>query len=426
MSSALSEPIEPRRPEDAARMEVARLRIDEEVKLSSIFARVTELAAQTLDVERVGVWLLVDRRRALRCADLYENSKGSHSSGTILMVEDFPEYFSALERRKTVAAEVAKVDPRTAGLTEAYLVPLGITSILDAAIFLGGEVIGVLCHEHTGPEREWTTEARDFASSMADLLALKIRAAEVEDLRMVLKTQAAQVAEAQRLESLAQMAAGAAHDFNNVLTVVSNYAELIRLEQSASPAVTDFARMIVDASAHGSRLVAEMMAFAKPTRQSVRVICPADVLSEHLAFLKTAAGERCNVKLDVRCREARVLMALDQLRRIVANLVINARDAMPAGGTVEIVVDVVEATDPDEKVANFAMVAVRDEGTGIPADLLSRIFDPFFTTKPEEKGTGLGLAVVEQGVRQTGGFVRVESMIGKGTTFRIYLPLASK
>lgn len=163
-------PAEPQRTADLARLDLTRLRIEDGVRLETVFERVTETAADILNVERVGVRLMVDQRRALRCVDLFDRSKKSHSSGVTLQVKDFPEYFSVLERRKTLPAEVALTNPRTFGLTDAYLAPLGITSMLDASIFIGGEVVGVLCHEHTGPLREWTTEERDFAGSMADLM----------------------------------------------------------------------------------------------------------------------------------------------------------------------------------------------------------------------------------------------------------------
>ena len=137
---------------------LTKLRIEDGIALETGFRRVTETAADLLNVERVGVWLLVDERRALRCVDLFERSKATHSAGITLHVGAFPEYFAALERRKTVPAEVALTDPRTAGLAYVHLTPLGITSMLDATIFVGGEAVGVVCHEHIGAPREWTTE----------------------------------------------------------------------------------------------------------------------------------------------------------------------------------------------------------------------------------------------------------------------------
>ncbi len=217
---APSLPTEPSRPADDARLALMKLRIKDGASLGPVFERVTEAAANVLDVERVGIWLLADERCLLQCVDLFERGKTVHSAGATMRVDEFPEYLAALGRRKTLPAENVVVDPRTTRLADAYLAPLGITSKLDAPIYVGGEVIGVLCHEHIGAPREWPTEQRDFAGSMADVLALKIRAAEAEDLRGGLQEQAAQLAESRRVGELIETAAGVAHDFNNVLGVL--------------------------------------------------------------------------------------------------------------------------------------------------------------------------------------------------------------
>jgi signal transduction histidine kinase len=423
--SESSSPTESNRPADIARLDLTKLRIEDGIALETVFRRVTETAADILNVERVGVWLLVDERQALRCVDLFERSKATHSAGVTLQVCEFPEYFAALERRKTVPAEVALTDPRTDELADAYLIPLGITSMLDATIFVGGEVVGVVCHEHIGAPREWTTEQRDFAGSMADVLALKIRAAEMEELRIALRTQALQLAESRRVGSLAEMAAGVAHDFNNILTLMIGGAELI-VENPACPSeVLVFARQITAAGQRGVALAKELMGFARPGPRSSKVIRPAEVLTSQMVVLQAAAGERHPVTLEVRSATGRVLIDPNQLERVVLNLVVNAHDAMSAGGPIGVLVDAVVERDDDGKPGQCVLIAVSDCGTGIPPAVLARIFDPFFTTKPRGQGTGVGLAVVYQVVSYAGGFVRVETAVGQGSTFRVYFPQVS-
>ena len=423
--SESSSPPESNRPADIARLDLTKLRIEDGIALETVFRRVTETAADILNVERVGVWLLVDERRALRCVDLFERSKATHSAGITLQVCEFPEYFAALERRKTVPAEVALTDPRTGGLADAYLIPLGITSMLDATIFVDDEVVGVVCHEHIGAPREWTTEQRDFAGSMADVLALKLRAAEIEELRSALRTQAMQLAESRRVGALAEMAAGVAHDFNNILTVMIGGAELIAENPACPSEVAAFARQITAAGQRGVALAKELMGFARPGPRSSRVIRPAEVLTSQLVVLQAAAGARHPVTLEARSATGRVLIDPNQLERIVLNLVVNARDAMSAGGPIGVLVDAVVERDDDGKPGQYVLIAVSDCGTGIPPAVLARIFDPFFTTKPRGQGTGVGLAVVYQIVSYAGGFVRVETAVGQGSTFRVYLPQVS-
>jgi two-component system cell cycle sensor histidine kinase/response regulator CckA len=423
--AASSSPTEPNRPADIARLDLTKLRIADGIALETVFRRVTETAANVLNVARVGVWLLVDERRALRCVDLFERSKATHAAGITLQVCAFPEYFAALERRKTIPAEVALTDARTGELADAYLTPLGITSMLDATIFVGGEVVGVVCHEHIGAPREWTTEQRDFAGSMADVLALKIQAAEMEEVRVALRTQAMQLAESRRVSALAEMAAGVAHDFTNILTVMLGGAELIA-EHPACPAeVAACAQQITAAGQRGVALAQALMGFARPGPRSSRVVRPAEVLTAQLVVLQAAAGARHPVTLEVRSAAGRVLIDPHQLERVVLNLVVNARDAMPDGGPIGVVVDAVVARDDDGKPGPCVLIAVRDCGTGILPAVLARIFDPFFTTKPRGQGTGVGLAVVSQVVSDAGGFVRVETAVGQGSTFRVYLPQVS-
>lgn len=416
---------EPTRPTDVTRLNLARLRVEDGMSVDSIFRLFTEAAADGLQVERVGIWLMTENRESLRCVDLYERSTASHSSGITLKVAEFPDYFQALENRRTLPAEVAPSDPRTSKLAEAYLNPLGITSLLDAPIFIGGEVVGALCHEHIGPPREWTTEQRDFAGSMADLLSLKIRAAETEELKAALRTQATQLSESWRTGALAQTAAGVAHDFKNVLHVVLGLAGEIAKDPSCPPKLAECAEQIFEAAKRGADLASALLDFANPRTGASRVIHPAQTIADMHIMLKAAVGTKYPVNLDIRSASGQVMIDPSLLERVILNLVTNARDAMPDGGAVTIGVESVSEVDDHGKSGQFVLVSVSDEGTGISPDALPRIFEPFFTTKPKGQGTGVGLAVVHQIVAHAGGYMRVESTPGKGTCFRIYLPRVS-
>ncbi|MGQ9559951.1 MAG: PAS domain S-box protein [Candidatus Oleimicrobiaceae bacterium] len=139
---------------------------------------ITETAAYTLDVARVGVWLFVEERSKIRCLDLYERPASRHSSGQELQAEHYPTYFRTLERERLIPAHDAQADESTREFAADYLEPLGITSMMDAPIRLNGQTVGVICHEHVGPPRHWTVEEQAFASSMADMIALAMQASE--------------------------------------------------------------------------------------------------------------------------------------------------------------------------------------------------------------------------------------------------------
>jgi GAF domain-containing protein len=142
--------------------------------LEAAFEQITRAAAETLGVERVSIWLYDDDRSAIRCVDLYELGQRRHSRGGELRAEDYPAYFQALETERAIAAHEARSDPRTGEFTSSYLVPLGITAMLDAPVRAGGRMIGVVCHEHVGPPREWSEDEQRFAGSIADAASLAI------------------------------------------------------------------------------------------------------------------------------------------------------------------------------------------------------------------------------------------------------------
>ncbi len=140
--------------------------------------RITEEDAKTLGVERVSIWLFNEDRSAIACQDLYRLSRNTHEKGLTLQARQYPRYFHALEESRTVAANDAQSDPRTNEFTEGYLRPFEITSMMDVPVWLHGKVVGIVCHEHTGPIREWKPEEQEFAASIADLVSLTLEAAE--------------------------------------------------------------------------------------------------------------------------------------------------------------------------------------------------------------------------------------------------------
>ena len=146
--------------------------------LGAALRAICEAAARTLDVERVGVWCYTADRSALRCVNLYARSIDAHSEGSELTAAKYPAYFRALELERTIAASDARLDPRTSSLTAEYFDPLNVTATLDAPVRRGGEVTGVVCHEHMGSPRSWTTEEENFASSIADLIGMAFDATE--------------------------------------------------------------------------------------------------------------------------------------------------------------------------------------------------------------------------------------------------------
>jgi diguanylate cyclase (GGDEF)-like protein/PAS domain S-box-containing protein len=166
------------RKQNSVLVELARRPSIHSGNLAEAMKDITEAGAETVEVERVGIWFFTPDRQAIRCVELFERTPRTHSGGGELTAMRYPIYFAALEAERVVAAHDARFDPRTSAFTKSYLGPFGVTSMLDAPIRRVGHMAGVICFEHTGPERTWTVEEENFATSIADLVAMAIDATE--------------------------------------------------------------------------------------------------------------------------------------------------------------------------------------------------------------------------------------------------------
>jgi PAS domain S-box-containing protein len=168
------------RRQNAALVELSQSQAIGRGDLDVAFRQLTRVAAETMAIERVGIWLFNSDRSAIRCVDLYERSIDRHSDGLELAAADFPAYFRALEADRTIAADDAVHDARTREFADSYLKPIGITSMMDAPIRIGSRTIGIVCHEQVGPPRQWSSENQAFAGSIADFAAITLQARERE------------------------------------------------------------------------------------------------------------------------------------------------------------------------------------------------------------------------------------------------------
>lgn len=229
---------------------------------------------------------------------------------------------------------------------------------------------------------------------------------------------------AQKMEAVGQLTGGIAHDFNNLLAGVAGYVDLIH-RMTNDERVQKMAANARRACARGARLTAQLLAFSRNQSMQLRPVAPAEVLEGMRELLQMSVGSQVQIEMDLNIAGVHAIADANQLELAVLNLAINARDAMAGAGTLRISADRrVVAYDDALASGEYVRIAVRDSGTGIPQDLLTKVFDPFFTTKPIGKGTGLGLSQVYGIARQCGGTARIESREGEGTTVEIWLPVA--
>ncbi len=237
-----------------------------------------------------------------------------------------------------------------------------------------------------------------------------------------------QFAQSQKMQAVGQLAGGIAHDFNNLLTAMIGFCDLLLLRhQPGDPSFADIMQVKQNAN-RAANLVRQLLAFSRQQTLQPKVLDVTDALTEISHLLRRLIGE--NIELQIVHGRDLHLVRVDQgqLEQVIINLAVNARDAMPDGGKLAIHTGNVTLAEAEQRgvelmpAGEYILIEVEDTGVGIPRDNLSRIFEPFFSTKEVGSGTGLGLSTVYGIVKQTGGFVFVESAVGKGTRFLIYLP----
>ena len=319
-------------------------------------------------------------------------------------------------------ADEAKARPVIAGVlrkvTEAQLA--AITASVAADDPWSGELLLSRRDRTTFPAFVTATPLYDDAGEVGGLIGMSTDVTERRALEDRLNQD-------ERLSSLGQLAGGIAHDFNNLLNVITNYADFVA--QETTGLIHEDAVEIITAAAAATRLTVQLLAFARRGAVDLRAIDINGVVDDIHGLLAHSIGAQ--VHLDVRVSDVpKVLGDRGQLEQILVNLSVNARDAMPSGGTLTIETALVELDDnyverhPDAAAGRYVELSVSDTGGGMPPEVAQRAFEPFFTTKPEGLGTGLGLATIHGIAAQAGGTVHLYSEVGFGTTVRVYLPLA--
>ncbi|MCE7979882.1 MAG: response regulator [Caldilinea sp. CFX5] len=516
---------------------------------------IIRVAAETLQVARVAVWLFSEDRSKIQCLTLYQLATQHYTTGDEMLAIRYPAYFQALEKSRIIVAHHAQTDPETCEFAADYLKPLGITAMMDAPIRIDEGLVGILCHEHVGGEREWTVEEQSFANSLADLLAIAIQTNkrfqveqklhESEELRHLAvegagiglwdwdlqhdtlqvderwaairgyqlpeitpardfwlklihpddlpevnaklqqyldgeidfyqteyRTQTKdgqwkwilsrgkvvqwddaghpvrflgtqlditdykhleqQLRHAQKMEAIGRLAGGIAHDFNNVLTVIISYSELVLKRNDLEARTRLRVEEIKKAGERAALLTQQLLTFSRKQVMTTVVLDLNLVVTEMDQMLRRLIGEDIDLRLYLAPAPCWVKADPVQVEQVIMNLVINARDAMPVGGKMTIETsNMRRMTNPPQlhqrtAAHEYIRLVVADSGIGMDAETQARIFEPFFTTKEAGKGTGLGLSMVFGIVQQHNGWIEVDSEVGRGTAFSIYVPCAQQ
>jgi len=400
---------------ESARLKLARGARATDPELARSLHQVLRVAAKTLGVDRVGVWTIEQDWTELRCLLSFDQRTEEYSSGLVLRLSDFPDYAGALKERRVIAAEDAQNDPRTRELRASYLSLHGITSLLDCPVYEDGEVVAIVCHERVGEQGPWEKRDQDFAGSVADIVATLF--AQITSIRYEGELRAArdELSQARVMDALGRMAAGVAHDFNNVLSGVGLALHVLDAALPAESLERETATDAIALVERGARLVKQLLTFA---RQGAFAGTPLEVhgwLGQMLPKIAKSLGPDIRVSVELASEPAAVALDASVFEQIIVNLLTNARDATLGGGEVNV---------RSTLERGCLVLTVKDNGAGMDPSTRQQIFEPFFTTK-QRGGTGLGLAIVFGAVQSAGGTISVDSEPGRGSTFTLSLPLAA-
>ena len=357
-----------------------------------------------------------------------EGLAGTGARGFAARLEDVPPYAEAIRSRRPTfvrdAVELMRgvLGPKLSWLASPTVRMVRMGRLVVAPIVHDDRVTGLFIVMADWLEPSDGQAVGAFTTLMAEAAHRARLMSELEASLEELRRTQGQLLHAQKMKAVGQLAGGVAHDFNNLLTAILGSASLLRPRLQDDPEARGELDVIDDASHRAAALVRQLLAFSRPSAPSAgRVSDLDDLLRQLHALLVRTIGEAHRIEVHHAAVPCPVELDAGNLEQMVLNFVLNARDAMPEGGTIAITTRHHVMDDG----SRFVVLEVSDDGEGMDEATLARVFEPFFTTKPPGKGTGLGLAVAYGVVTQLGGRIEIESGPGRGTTVRTWLPLAS-
>ncbi|GEA13075.1 GAF domain-containing sensor histidine kinase [Alteromonas sp. KUL49] len=419
---------------------------------------IIDSVCEGLAITRAGIWLLGQNAEIISCQLLIDKGNDLDSESLILKRSDFPQYFAALDKERSIPAHDAITDSATAEFGEVYLTPLGITSMLDVPIRHRGKMIGIICCEHQGPQREWHDDEIVFSSSLADLYGRAVSAKERADYEAQLveinhsleqmvaeRTKALEATrdkliESEKMAALGNLVAGVAHEVNTplgiALTSVSHCNEELkqtfRSFESETLSESQF-RAFVDSCSEGLNLAEQSLMRAGKLVQDFKRTAADQVSLEEEEINLSEYIEQVINPLKPMLRKEQVKLNLELTSNIVittcpgtiaqllTNLLSNALRHAFIGNNPAVTNTIVVACDKTKK---GVFIRVTDNGVGIPTELHKKIFEPFYTTAREQGGTGLGLPILYNLVTQKlNGEIDLTSSPNKGTDITVWILL---
>ncbi|MBX3237460.1 MAG: response regulator [Nitrospiraceae bacterium] len=398
--------------------------LEEAVSLSEAVPKIIRAVCELKGWALGAFWVVNTKTKVLRCNALWHQAE--------FQAEEFAVLYRSLSLTPGMglAGQVLKSgnalltadilsDPTFPAANEAKRI--GLRGGIAFPIHKGNDILGImefLTQDVLHPTDNTLHVVSDLGDKVSQFL-------EQKDLERQLR-------QAQKMDALGRMAGGIAHDFNNLLTVINSWSELLLADPNADPRARRGLLQIRDAGTKAAGLTRQLLAFTRHQVTMTQVLNLNDRVTDIVELMRRVIGEDIDLVVTLDPTLGMIEADPGQIEQVVMNLVVNARDAMPKGGRLDLQTKEVEISGPDPswhdplQPGAYVTLSVRDNGCGMDAETMSHIFEPFYTTKDLGKGTGLGLSTVYGIVKQGGGTIGVQSEPGIGTTFTIYLPRVVK
>lgn len=406
------------------RAEIWKVAADKTLSKSEIIHRLLEITGQFLHVSRASYFETSEDRNEVECKVQWCAAGSDFYIGERISAEIWKNMIQSAGD-ETICLSRRQLPQIIQQPVKDFFDKHRIKSFL--AVPFEGETISFFSFSDCTNERQWTEIEIALVLEMTNIVSIRI-----DQIKTELENQALenQLRHSQTLEAIGQLAGGIAHDFNNILGAISGYAEMIRQKfSSENPKLEKYTNAILSGSRRGAELTAQLLAFARKGRYQKININIHELISHISLLLQHTLDQKIGVKLELMAENSFVIGDPTHMQNILMNLAMNARDAMPHGGTLTLSTkngeldELLRRSHPEAAAGSYVLISVSDTGVGMDEYTKTRLFEPFFTTKDTGKGAGLGLASVYGAVKSHGGYISVDSEIGRGTIVTLYLPV---
>ena len=409
---------------NTVRAEIWKVAADKSFSKENLIQELCAIVGRFLDITRTNYFEMTEDGNNVECKVQWCSS-GVQSylgettpvslSRELLRISDGPAIMSAVEN----------LSPDVRLKVIEYLDRHGIRSLLSAAV--DRERLSFFSFSDSRKERHWNDAEISLVGEMINIVSMRMDQLRTEQEKAFLENQ---LRHTQTLEAIGQLAGGIAHDFNNILGAISGYAEMIKQKFSkGNPKIEKYSTAILSGANKGADLTAQLLAFARRGRFQKVCMNMHELISHVSLLLQHSLDQSIRVVLDLRATTPYITGDPTQMQNILLNLAMNARDAMPDGGTLTLTTENGELNEmlakshPEAPDGPYIIISVNDTGVGMDQRTKEKLFEPFFTTKDIGKGVGLGLASVYGSVTSHEGYISVASDVGQGSTITLYLPV---